>query len=234
MKNKAQRQFLKERQAYEKQLRKKALEDNLSLSEKLEWQQLNRNKYRENLFTAERIRRHGLLPEFLSPKLLIIILIIGSLVWPIILTYIPYVNGDHEIISINDDNFYADDYLYDEEDSLITEPYEAVSYLESVGNSLYTLYTEAQEDYESSSKFDISYLHQLDVFTYVYFDFINDDLYDSLQTLHNDILALAKLEYSDLPIKQSELDAKKAQIEASKHAFDDQIAVSLANPSPDI
>jgi len=220
MKTKAQRQFLKERQAYEKQLKQKARDNNLSLSEKMEWQQLSRNKYRENLFTADRIRRRGLLQEFLPTRIIFFIILISSFVFPAITSLINPGSND---------SYYNDDYLSYETDELIDDPNKAIAYLSAVGNQLYDLYEDAQDDYETSQHYNIDYLHQLDAFTYTYYDFFDEELYNALNTLHTDILALSKLEYSDLPLEYSELQEKKAQIESSKEAFDSQVSTILSN-----
>lgn len=234
MRTKVQKEFQRQRKAYERELQRKANEDNLSLEEKLEWQQLSRNRYRESLFRnldSDSIRNSFYLPGF--DQIPIIVLMVGGL---IIFGIIKTIGGLF-IEPKSSTSQYAD-FSYDviQEgksthviDSSYNEVYHAILETSDQGNYLYDIYNESQTNYDTSQIFDIHALYEIETFYYEKYDFLRDSLYSDLDNLQTSILTLAKAQYSNSPITSSDLETMKTAIETAKTNFDEEITFAIAD-----
>ncbi len=228
MKTKAQKEFLKQRRQYEKQLKEKAKNDELSLPEKLEWQQMSRNNYREKLFRDSKIDIPSLVIWRFGPHIFIVLILIGGVIWR-------WISG---LISPVSDTMKYPDYSYEViregksthvVNSNYNEVYHAILEISDSGNYLYDTYIEAQSTYETTYSFDIDALYEIETFYYEPYDFLRDSLFSDLDELQQNILKLAKTEYSDLPLDSTDLKTLKAAIETSKTNFDEEITFAMAD-----
>ncbi|WP_410497276.1 hypothetical protein QTL86_11795 [Cellulosilyticum sp. ST5] len=228
MKTKAQKEFLKQRRQYEKQLKEKAKNDELSLPEKLEWQQMSRNNYREKLFKDSKIDIPSLVIWRFWPHIFIVLTIIVGIIGR-------WISG---LISPASDSTKYPDYSYEviQEgrstyvvNSSYNKVYHAILEISDSGNYLYDTYNEAQSTYETTDSFDIDTLYEIETFYYEPYDFLRDSLFSDLDELHQNILKLAKTEYSDIPLDSADLKTLKAAIETSKTNFDEEITLAMAD-----
>lgn len=230
MKSKTQREFLRQRRQYEKELKKRAKSDDLSLQEKLEFQQIHRNRYRERLFHDSQFNISSSFHSFISYKIWSTLLFVGVIVILILWRFIS--NLIHPIASSYPD--YSYDIITDGQSTHVVDPkynevYHAILDISADGNYLYDTYYDAQLLYESNKTFSIDTLYDIETFYYNSYDFLKESLFTSLDNLHQDILNLAKAEYSNSSLSDAEIEVLKAAIEISKATFDEQITLAMAD-----